>query len=129
MTSSPALVKSRPFRAVRVSADENAAYIARHPGLRNATDWPAELPPFEAPTTLLESPEGMLLIKRLPTRAEPGTRYDVIDRAGKLRGQLVLGNSEHILGFGARSLYVVETDGDGIQRLRRHLYTAAPVRP
>jgi hypothetical protein len=41
------------------------------------------------------------------------------------RTQLVLEANEHILGFGARSLYVVETDDDGIQRLRRHpLYTS-----
>jgi hypothetical protein len=109
-----------PLRVIRLDAAEKAAYIARKPGQRNATDWPAELPPYEDPSTLLESPEGMLLVKRLPTRAEPGTRYDAIDRTGKLRGQLVLGNNEHILGFGARSVYVVETDSDGIQRLRRH---------
>lgn len=66
------------------------------------------------------STEGLLLVRRLPTLAEPGTRYDVIDRTGNRRTQLVLPSNEHILGFGAQSIYVVETDTDGIQRLRRH---------
>ena len=109
-----------PFRPVRMTAAEKAAYVERHPGLRNATDWPAELPPFENPVTLLASPDGLLLVKRLPTLAEPGTRYDVIDRAGNRRTQLVLPANEHVLGFGTNSLYVVVTDDDGIQRLRRH---------
>ena len=109
-----------PFRSVRMTQAEKSAYIGRHPGLRNATDWPEELPPFENPVTLLASPDGLLLVKRLPTLAEPGTRYDVVDRAGNRRTQLVLPANEHVLGFGTNSLYVVVTDDDGIQRLRRH---------
>jgi hypothetical protein len=78
------------------------------------------MPPFETPVTLLASPDGHLLVHRLPTLAEPGVRYDVIDRAGNRVTQVVLGWKEHVLGFGARSVYVVTTDDDGIQRLRRH---------
>ena len=109
-----------PVRPARMTAAEKAGYIARNPWSRNATDWPAELPPFENPATLLASPDGLLLVKRLPTLAEPGTRYDVVDRAGNRRAQLVLPANEHVLGFGSNSLYVVVTDDDGIQRLRRH---------
>lgn len=76
--------------------------------------------------TLLAAPGGQLLVRRLPTLAEPGTRYDVIDRSGNRRTQLVLAANEHILGFGVGSVYVVETDGDGIQRLRRHPWSASP---
>lgn len=114
-----------PVRIIRLTDAEKAAYLKRHPALRNATDWPAELPPFETPVTLLASPDGRVLVKRLPTLAEPGTRYDVIDRAGNRVAQIVLPANEHILGFGARSVYIVVTDDDGIQRLRRHpLYTS-----
>jgi hypothetical protein len=109
-----------PIRVVRTTAAEKAAYIRRKPGFQNATDWPSEMPPFETPVTLLASPDGLLLVERLPTLAEPGTRYDVIGRAGTRRTQLILAANEHVLGFGARSLYVIETDDDGIQRLRRH---------
>jgi hypothetical protein len=112
-------------RPVRLTAAEKAAYLKRKPGFRNATDWPSEMPPFETPVTLLASPDGRILVKRLPTLAEPGTRYDVIDRAGNRVTQIVLPANEHILGFGARSVYIVVTDDDGIQRLRRHpLYTS-----
>lgn len=109
-----------PVRSVRMTDAEKAAYIERNPWSRNATDWPSELPPFENPVTLLASPGGLLLVKRLPTLAEPGTRYDVIDRSGNRRTQVVLPANEHILGFGATSVYVVATDDDGIQALRRH---------
>ena len=114
------LGKSLSARPMRMSDAEKAAYIKRNPWSRNATDWPRELPPFENPVTLLASPDGRLVVKRLPTLAEPGTRYDVIDRAGNRVGQIVLPENEYLLGFGARSVYVVVTDGDGIQRLRRH---------
>ena len=114
-----------PVRSTRMTDAEKAAYIKRHSWSRNATDWPSALPPFENPVTLLASPDGRLVVKRLPTIAEPGTRYDVIDRAGNRVGQIVLPQNEHILGFGASSVYVVVTDGDGVQRLRRHpMYTS-----
>jgi hypothetical protein len=114
-----------PVRSVRMTEAEKAAYVARNSWSRNATDWPAELPPFENPLTLLASPDGRVLVKRLRTLAEPGTRYDVIDRAGNRVTQIVLPANEHILGFGARSVYIVVTDDDGLQRLRRHpLYTS-----
>ena len=38
-----------PVRAVRITAAEKAAYLTRKPGFRSATDWPSEMPPFEAP--------------------------------------------------------------------------------
>jgi hypothetical protein len=115
-----------PFRAIRTTAAEKAAYIVRKPGFRNSTEWPDELPPFEAPVTLLGSPDGLLLVKLLQTRAEPALRYDVVDRSGTARRQIVLARNQHILGFGASSIYVVETDNDGIQRLQRHPWSTAP---
>lgn len=36
-----------PVRSVRLTGSEKAAYVARNPWSRNASDWPAELPPFE----------------------------------------------------------------------------------
>ena len=119
------LGKPLSARPIRMSEAEKTAYIKRNSWSRNATDWPRELPPFENPVTLLASPDGRVLVKRLPTLAEPGTRYDVIDRAGNRVTQVVLGAKEHILGFGARSVYVVTTDDDGIQRLRRHPWPAS----
>lgn len=113
-------------RPIRMSEAEKAAYIRRNSWSRNATDWPVELPPFENPVKLLASPDGRLVLRRLPTLADPGTRYDVIDRAGNRVRQLVLPANEYIIGFGARSVYVVATDDDGIQRLRRHPMFRSP---
>ena len=52
--------------------------------------------------------------------ARPEPRYDVIDRRGVVNGQLVLEPNERLVGFGARSVYVVERDADDIERIRRH---------
>jgi hypothetical protein len=114
-----------PVRALRMTDRERKAYADRHPGFRSATDWPELLPPFDTPTSLFASPEGWLLVHRLPSADEPEPRYDVIDKSGTRRTQLVLRANEHVLGFGERSVYVVETDADGLQRLRRHPWPAA----
>jgi hypothetical protein len=42
------------------------------------------------------------------------------------RVQLALAGNQHIFGFGASSVYVIETDTDGIQRLRRHPWSPSP---
>jgi hypothetical protein len=118
-----------PERPVRMTDRERKAYSVRKPGYRNATDWPEFLPPFDTPTALFSTSDGWLVVKRLPSASSPETRYDVIDKTGVRRSQLVLRPREHILGFGAASVYVIETDEDGIQRVRRHPYSAAPVRP
>jgi hypothetical protein len=118
-----------PMREIRMDAQERKAYIQRRTGYRDATDWPETLPPFDTPTSMLGTPDGWLAIRRLPSAVETDTRYDLIDRTGIRRGQLVLKRNEHILGFGAASVYVIETDNDGIQRLRRHPYTASAIRP
>ncbi|HEX9564114.1 MAG TPA: hypothetical protein VF981_09090 [Gemmatimonadaceae bacterium] len=111
-----------PFPNIRLNDRERSAYAELNRWARNATDWPEFLPPFDTPTQLFASPEGMLLIRRLPSVAQRETRYDVVDRTGALRGQLVLPTNQHIFGFGARSIYLVETDDDGIQRLHRHAW-------
>jgi hypothetical protein len=111
-----------PIATIRMNDRERAAYVERNRWARNATDWPETLPPFDTPTVLLASPDGMLVIQRLPSAAQPESRYDVVDRTGSLRGQIVLAANQRILGFGAQSVYVVETDADGIQRLQRHAW-------
>lgn len=116
-----------PFRAIRVTEEERQAYVARHVGFRNATDWPATLPPFDMPTQLLTTPEGLLAIRRVPSASQPETRYDVVDRTGAVQGQLILPANQRIIGFGAASVYVIETEADGIQRLQRHGWAETPL--
>lgn len=111
-----------PFRAIRVNDREKEAFAARNTWARNATDWPELLPPFDtSPTTpLFAASDGTLLVRRLPTADQPESRYDLVDRRGMLKGQLVLSTTQHILGFGAESVYVITTDDDGLQTLTRH---------
>ena len=61
-------------RSVRLTAAERAAYVTRKPGFRTATDWPSELPPFEAPVTWdhLRGICSFNGFQRWPNRA-PGT--------------------------------------------------------
>ena len=117
-----------PFRAIRMNDEERKAYAARNIWSRNATNWPEVLPPFDTPTTLFATPEGMLVVRRLPSAAQPDTRYDIVDRTGSLKRQLMLPANQHILGFGVASVYVIETDDDGIQRLQRHSWAETRLR-
>ncbi len=90
------------------------------------TGWPETAPAFvrmpwrTEPTSLAASPDGRLLVLRFPQEGETGNRYDIIDRAGKLVGRLQLDLRQQIVGFGRGSVYLSETDDDGLQRLTRH---------
>lgn len=76
-----------PFRAVPMTDREKRAYAERNSWATRATDWPEVLPPFDrTPPSLLTAPDGLLLIRRLPTADQPDTRYDVVDRRGVLLG-------------------------------------------
>ena len=95
--------------------------------------WPDVVPPFvmEAPrltpggVALRAAPDGMLLVRRTPTVAPPGRRYDVVDRSAGLRGAIALAANQAIVGFGRSSLYVVEEDDDtGLLTLSRHPWPA-----
>jgi hypothetical protein len=125
-----------PFEHLPFDEDEKRAWLAgsaRRTGRAVAQadsrdDWPDEVPPFssvssvlgEPAPALMATPEGWLAIRRFPSSTEPGTRYDMVDRQGRLARRLTLPPSERILGFGARSVYIVATDDDGIERVRRH---------
>lgn len=125
-----------PFAPTPIDEREKRAFMERtarrtgRPAQPPATiaEWPDEMPPFSsisavlgAPSPALHTaPDGRLLILRMPTADAPDTRYDVIDRSGRLVGELILSFNEAIAGFGTGSVYVVSIDSDGIQRLRRH---------
>lgn len=117
-----------PFTRVRMTEREQAAYGERFRWSRNMTAWPEFMPPFDDAAQVFPAPEGLLVVRRAATADRPETRYDVVDRTGALRGELVLPRNQHILGFGARSVYVVDVDDDGIQRVNRHAWPAAPLR-
>ena len=109
-----------PGRAVPMTAREREAYLRRRRLASSQAEWPVNVPPFDKTFPLLASPEGLLVIPRVPSADHPAPRCDFVDRRGVLRGQLVLANEARLLAFGAKSAYVVITDSDGIERLQRH---------
>jgi hypothetical protein len=87
--------------------------------------WPSVIPPFAhvgavRVPTLLADIEGNVLIERLRTVESPTRRYDVVDRQARIKRIILLGPNEQIIGFGARHVYVVHTDGDDLKSIRKH---------
>lgn len=116
-----------PFPPLRVTAAEKRLYVERTARAARlpvqdpdrVPHWPEHLDPFVG-DALFASPDGRLVIARTPTATAPVQRYDLVDRQGRLSAVLQLPAGERIVGFGQQSVFVVATDQDGIQRLRRH---------
>jgi hypothetical protein len=117
-----------PYTPIRMDDKEKRAFMMRLAAPTGKTpsppdsipDWPATVPAYRSPVQLLAATDGRLLIPRLATADNPGTRYDIVNRRGSLDAQLVLPANARVVGFGPSSVYLAVTDDDGIQRLRRH---------
>ena len=108
---------------------EKKAYIERARRVRQATSCPRCFAAGRVLRQRCSRPPMACCYQAIGERQSTRNAYDVIDRTGARRAQLLLRPNEHILGFGATSVYVIETDRDGIQRLRRHRTTRRPIRP
>jgi len=121
-----------PLPVPRVEADEREkrAYLARFPESQRPSGntsgtvalWPKFVPPFLSSSSLLGTADGKLLVARTPTSDHPEARYDVVNRAGRIERQIILGPADRILGLGVRSVYVSTTDESGIQQIARHAW-------
>lgn len=115
-----------PFRETVVDQREKEAYRRR---LRDrggpagyppdGAPWARTVPPFED-SPLQASPRGDLIVRRTPTADDEATRYDVVDRTGRLARQITLAPNERIVGSGKHVVYVAVADDSGVERLRRH---------
>jgi hypothetical protein len=114
----PLTDKEKRFYLARVAAMDGLP--AGQPA--DITDWKPTIPPFWGSNgaSLRQTAEGHLLIERAPTSALPTPTYDLVDRSGTHRGQLVLRASEAVVGFGAKSIYLVARNADGTEQLQRH---------
>jgi hypothetical protein len=84
------------------------------------TDWPEWLPPFVV-QALIQSYDGRLIVERTPA-TKPGMRlYDVINRRGRLESQLEMPRNARLRYAGRFGLYVVFTDDDDVQHVRRYV--------
>ena len=121
-----------PIPSINMNDREKRAAMARMAKENNLpvtspdafSDWPATLSPFRPSGSLLEASDGRLLVPHQSSADHEETIYDVVNRRGQLDGQLTLPPNERIAGFGAASVYVVVVDDDGIERLRRHPWSA-----
>ena len=115
-----------PWEWPRADAKERAAAferLKRRIGDRAKEDdgpWADRLAPVRTNASMMAAPNGNLLVLRAQWSKEPDTRYDVFDRNGQRIAQLALPDSERVVGFGSRRIYVSVRDGDGFHRLRRH---------
>jgi hypothetical protein len=115
-----------PFTEQPVNARERQAFLARRSAMSGTVQaappddaWPPTIPPFQ-PLPLIAAPDGSVLILRTPTADLPGHRYDRVNREGRLMGRVELPPTERLAGIGVGGAYVIVTDADGIQHLRRH---------
>jgi hypothetical protein len=128
-------VKGQPIAipTVGINEREKLFYLEQNPAPpgppgspartpQSIIDWPATVPAVGAFQVVYVAPDGRLLVPRYPSAGQPESRYDIVDRRGRLNAQLSMAPKERIAGTGAKSLYVVETDADGIRRLKRHAW-------
>lgn len=116
-----------PWHAPRADAREKRAafeILKRRIGDRakmvDDSRWADRLAPIRGGSALIASPNGHLLVLRAQWSQAMGTDYDIFDRTGRRIATLALPDSERVVGFGSRSIYVSVRDGDGFYYLRRH---------
>ena len=120
-----------PFERHPVTEEEKRAILRRQADERGTEprepaavpDWPATLPPFLV-GAVLPGADGRAWIRRIRRAGESRVQYDIVGRNGALAARLALGEREHVAGVSRTAVFTVETDADGIQRLRRHALPA-----
>lgn len=114
-----------PWESPRADAREKAAALERlrrRYGDRAKQDdsrWADRLAPITT-SALIAAPDGNLFVLRAQWSQAEDTRYDVFDRSARRVALLAMPDSERVVGFGPRSIYISVRDGDGFHRLRRH---------
>lgn len=84
----------------------------------DSEDWPSTKPPFMSGTARV-APNGHLWLQRSRRANDRAPVYDVYDGAGRLVRRVALPEDTKIIGFGARSVYLIRTDSDDLQYLQR----------
>lgn len=89
---------------------------------------PDALPPF-ATLALIPCEDGTVLIRHNETASQPLTRYDLVDRSGRLRSTIAMEKGEAIIAVSKKWAYVAYVDDDGLNFLRRHPWQSVSVTP
>lgn len=125
ITVPPIRVTAREREVFHARNAENYRAAAQNPfpgvmGKPADSDFPEFIPPFAAGYPPVPGPRGEVLLRRFKSAEYPDLHYLVIDRQGRLIGQLDLRPNEQLAGFGANSLYIAWKDEDDLTYLRRH---------
>lgn len=83
------------------------------------TDWPEYKPPFVANAAVV-APDGNLWVRRTRPAGDNAPFYDVFNGKGQLVGHVRLPKGTRLVGFGAKSAYLVRTDADDLQYLQKY---------
>lgn len=103
-----------PFTPVKVTDGDKKKRAPNAP----EPDWPDVKPPF-AYTGVLAGADGNVWIPRYASADDTRSHYDVIDRRGVVVARVDVPNRGKVVGFGAKSIYVVRLDDDDLQYLQR----------
>jgi hypothetical protein len=114
-----------PWEWPRADAREKAAAFERlkrryGDRAKDNTAWADRLAPVRSNSAMIAAPDGNLFVLRAQWSKESDTRYDVFDRSARRVALLAMPDSERVVGFGPRSIYISVRDGDGFHHLRRH---------
>jgi hypothetical protein len=109
-----------PFTPVPVTQADRDRYLEGENAATQAhLTFPAMKPAVRAFTSLI-SPSGELWAWRYGAATLVGATWDVIDQTGRRLRSVELSANREIIGFGARTVYVIRTDDDGIQHLEAY---------
>ena len=103
-----------PFTPVKVTEADKKKRSPNAP----EPEWPEVKPPF-AYTGVLAGADGNVWIPRYASADDTRSHYDVIDRRGVIVARVDVPNRGKVVGFGAKSIYVVRLDDDDLQYLQR----------
>jgi len=103
-----------PFTPVKVTAADKKKRSPDAPD----PDWPEVKPPFVY-AGVLAGTDGHVWIPRYASAEDTRSHYDVIDRRGVIVARVDVPNRGKVVGFGAKSIYVVRVDDDDLQYLQR----------
>jgi hypothetical protein len=107
----------RPVPSLVFSGGQTVA-TSRPPRYEEPTAWPEFLPAL-LDRAVAFAPDGTLWVSRAVAADSPPV-LDRIDGAGKVIGRVVLPSGTKLIGFGAKSVYLVRIDADDLQYLQRY---------
>jgi hypothetical protein len=109
--------RSAPSMAMRFTRGGGSTMELMRQPYEPPKQWPEFLPPYRG--TGQFAPDGLIWINRM-TAADRPPLYDIIDANGKLFERVELPPRTKLVGFGAKSVYLVRFDQDDLQYLQRY---------